>query len=135
MLSSKDTYNTHIYPETHNWIKIITNSISQPFHLPLKVKVRSLSHVRLFVTPWTVATRLLCPWDFPGKSTGVGCHCLLQEIFPTQGLNPGLVHCKQTLYRLSHQGSLIYLYVKLNKVKTNKQTKKKNTSNCGLFIN
>ena len=38
-----------------------------------------------------------------GKNTGVGCHSLLQEIFPTQGLNPGLLHCKQTLYCLSHQ--------------------------------
>ena len=44
-----------------------------------------------------IVTRLLCPWDFPGKSTGVGCHFLLQSIFPTQGLNPGLPHCKQTL--------------------------------------
>ena len=50
-------------------------------------------------------TRFLCPWDFPGKHTGVGCHCLLQEIFPTQGLNLGLPHCRQTLYCLSHQGS------------------------------
>ena len=41
-----------------------------------------------------------------GKNTGVGCHSLLQEIFPTQGLNPGLPHCRQTLYRLNHQGSL-----------------------------
>ncbi|CAN0476709.1 unnamed protein product [Rangifer tarandus platyrhynchus] len=49
--------------------------------------------------------RHLRPWDFPGKSTGVGCHCLLQGIFPTQGLNPGLPHCRQTLYPLSHQGS------------------------------
>ena len=49
-------------------------------------------------------TRLLCPWNFPGKSTGVGCHFLLQGIFPTQGLNPGLLHCRQTLYPLSHQG-------------------------------
>ena len=49
--------------------------------------------------------RLLCPWDFPGNSTGVDCHFLLQGIFPTQGLNPGLLHCRQTLYRLSHQGS------------------------------
>ena len=49
--------------------------------------------------------RLLCPWSFPGKNTGVGCHCLLQEIFPTQKLNPGLWHCRQTLYHLSHQGS------------------------------
>ena len=40
-------------------------------------------------------TRLPCPWDSPGKNTGVGCHFLLQRIFPTQGLNPGLPHCKQ----------------------------------------
>ena len=50
--------------------------------------------------------RLLHPWDFPGKNTGVGCHFLLQEIFPTQGLNPGLPCCKQTLYHLVHQASL-----------------------------
>ena len=46
-----------------------------------------------------------CLWDFPDKNTGVGCHFFLQEIFPTQGLNPGLPHCRQTLYHLSHQGS------------------------------
>ena len=33
----------------------------------------------------------------------MGCHCLLQEIFPTQGSNPGLPHCRQTLYHLSHK--------------------------------
>ena len=49
--------------------------------------------------------RLLHPWDFLGKITGVGCHFLLQGIFPTQGLDPGLLHCRQTLYCLSHQGS------------------------------
>ena len=58
------------------------------------------------MTPWTVAyTRLLRPCDFLGKSTGEGCHFLLQGIFPTQGSNPGLPHCRQTLYHLSHQGS------------------------------
>ena len=40
-----------------------------------------------------------------GKNTGMGCHSLLQEIFLTQELNPGLLHCRQMLYRLSHQGS------------------------------
>ena len=40
------------------------------------------------------STRLLWPWDFPGKSTGVGCHFLLQGIFLTQGSNPGLLHCR-----------------------------------------
>ena len=48
---------------------------------------------------------LLHPWDFPGKSTGVDCHFLLQRTFPTQGSNPGLLHCRQTLYHLSHKGS------------------------------
>ena len=52
---------------------------------------------------------LLPPWDFPGKSTGVGCHFLLQKIFPTQGSNPGLPCCRQTLYRLSHQGSEVLI--------------------------
>jgi len=49
------------------------------------------------VTPWTVATRLLCPWNSPGKNTGVGSHSFLQGIFPTQGLNLGLLHCMQIL--------------------------------------
>ena len=48
-------------------------------------------------------TRLLCPWDFPGNSTGVDCHFLLQGIFPTQGLSLGLLHCREMLYCLSHQ--------------------------------
>ena len=43
--------------------------------------------------------------DSPGKNTGVGCHALLQGIFPTQGSNEGLPHCRQILYHLSHQGS------------------------------
>ena len=56
-------------------------------------------------------TRLLCPWNSPGKNTGVGslshlhqmfCDSLLQGIFLTQGLNPGLLHCKQIIYHLSH---------------------------------
>ena len=50
-------------------------------------------------------TRLLCPWDFPNKNTEVGCHFLLQGIFPTQGSNLGLLHCGQILYQLSHLGS------------------------------
>ena len=43
--------------------------------------------------------------DSPGKNTGLGCHALLQGIFPTQGSNPGLPHCRWILYHLSHQGS------------------------------
>ena len=45
------------------------------------------------------------PFPTPDQNTGVGSRCLLQGIFPTQGLNPGLPHCRQILYQLSHQGS------------------------------
>ena len=45
--------------------------------------------------------------DSPDKNTGVGCHALLQRIFPIQGLNPGLLCCRQILYHLNHQGSLL----------------------------
>jgi len=44
--------------------------------------------------------------DSPGKDPGVVCHALIQGIFPTHGQNPGLLHCRQTLYCLSHQGAL-----------------------------
>ena len=57
----------------------------------------------LFAAPWTVAHRLLSSWDSPGKNTGVGCHFLRQGILPTQGENPGILHCKQILYHLSHK--------------------------------
>ena len=53
--------------------------------------------------PTLGSVSLLCPWDSPGKNTEVDCHFLLQEIFPTQGSNWGFLHCRQTLYCLSHQ--------------------------------
>ena len=53
--------------------------------------VQLLRGVQLFATPWTVASRLLCPWDFPGKNTIAGCHFLLHGIFLTQGLNQYLL--------------------------------------------
>ena len=62
-------------------------------------------------------TRLLCPWDFPGRSTGVGCHFLLQVIFPTQGSNLGLPHCRQTCLpseppgKSIFHGNRIYMYM------------------------
>ena len=48
---------------------------------------------------------LYSPWNSSGQNTGVGSYSLLQGIFPTQGSNPGLPHCRQILYQLSHQGS------------------------------
>ena len=58
----------------------------------------------LFVTPWTVAPQALLSMDSPGKNTGVGSHSFFQGIFPTQGLNPSLLHFRQILYHVSYQG-------------------------------
>ena len=60
-------------------------------------------------------TRLPCPWDSPGKNTGVGCHALLQGIFPTQGLSLGLPHCKQILHQLAnHANPMPSLHCQVN---------------------
>ena len=61
---------------------------------------------RLLRIPWTKKrSNQSILKDFPGKNSGVGCHFLLQEIFPSLGLNLGLLHSRQTLYHLNHQGS------------------------------
>ena len=57
-----------------------------------RARARARSVVSSSATPWTVAARLLCPWNFPGKNTGVGCLFLLMGIFPTQGSNPNVLH-------------------------------------------
>ena len=67
----------------------------------------SLSCVQLFETPWTVAHQASLSIEFSGQEYWSGLPFLLQGIFPTQGLNPGLPHCSQILYHLSHQGSLL----------------------------
>ena len=54
----------------------------------MKVKVLVTQYLTL-CNPWTVSHQAPWPWNFPGKDTEVGCHLLLQEIFPTQGPNPG----------------------------------------------
>ena len=69
-----------------------------------KWKWKSLSHVLLFVNPWTITVQ----WNSPGQNTRMGSRSLLQGIFPTQGLNPGLPHRSWILYQLSHQGSHIH---------------------------
>ena len=60
-------------------------SLTKGGSLLLLFSCQVLSH--LFASPWTELARLLCPWDFSRKNTGVGCLFLLQGIFPTQGLN------------------------------------------------
>ena len=54
--------------------------------------------------------RLFCPWDFPGKNTGVACYFLLQEIFPAQGSNPHLLHCRWILdYWATREAARLYI--------------------------
>ena len=53
----------------------------------------------------TLCDPIDCTWNSPGQNNGVGCHSLLQGIFPNQGSNPGLLQCRQILYHLSHEGS------------------------------
>ena len=68
----------------------------------------------------------LCPWDSPGENTGGGCHFLLQGIFPTQGSNPGLLHCRQILYCLSHWGRSILFLMEGGDLPTSKDPRKMN---------
>ena len=75
-----------------------------PSH-PMSYTPESESASRLFVSNSLRPHGLYSPWNSPGQNTGVGSHSLLQGIFPTQGLNPGLLHCRWILYQLSHKGS------------------------------
>ena len=99
---------TFHFSSFHSYLLRPTQTTILPFCISFSwVWSWSLPPVQCHKPPsWTVAcTKLFCPWDFLGKNTGVGCHFLLQGIFQTQGLNPGLLHCRQTLYCLSHEGS------------------------------
>ena len=71
-------------------IDILSNSINE-----------SCSVVSNYLQPYG----LYSPWNFPGQNTGVASLSLLQRVFSTQGLNPGILHCRQILYKLSHKGS------------------------------
>ena len=68
----------------------------------------------MLAIPWTVACQGLCPWNFPGKNTGVSCQFLLQGILPTQGSNPHLLpllNWQAGSSPLSHLGSLTKLII------------------------
>ena len=59
--------------------------------------------------PWTVACQAPLSMYSPGKNTVVGCHFLLQGIFPAQESNPGLLHCRQILYQMSYDDQWTHL--------------------------
>ena len=73
--------------------------------LPLKYMKVKWSESRSVVSDSLWPHGLCSPWNSPGQNTEVGSLSLLQGIFPSQGLNPGLPHCRWILYQLSHKGS------------------------------
>ena len=74
------------------------DGVTDSMDMKLKVKSRSVMSDSL----WPHG--LYIPWNSPGQNAGVGSLSLLQGVFPTQGSDPGLPHCRQILYQLSHKG-------------------------------
>ena len=95
--SPGDLPNPGIKPTSPEVPALWVDSLPQSHHSKCKVKVTQSDSL------WPHG--LYSPWNSPGQNTGVGNCSLLQGIFPTQGLNPGLPHCRWILYQLSHQGS------------------------------
>ena len=81
-----------------------SDTTERPLHLHI-CKDNSVKWSRSVVSDSLRPRGLYSPRNSPGQDTGVGSHSLLQGIFPTQGSNPGLPHCRRILYWLSHQES------------------------------
>ena len=93
--------NTSQYPSTFRiWCLLYT---SQDCHKIRQSRYENESHS--VMSDSLQPHGLYSPWNSPGQNMGVGSLSLLQGIFPTQGLNPSLPHCRQILYQLSHKGS------------------------------
>ena len=113
----------HIQRPRNIWKRLLWKIYALIIVLPLvsvtgNWKWKLLSCVQLVATPWTVQSMEFCRQD-----ARVGSHSLLQGVFPTQGLDPGLHHCRRILYQLSHHGSPsvtqahIILWISVCKVK------------------
>ena len=90
--------------------------LDAPLHL-IKLLLLRLSVVSYSLRPYGLKpTRFLCPWDFPGKNVGVGCHFLLQRIFHIQGLNLRLLHWQTGSLLLNHQGNPLLIILFYNKL-------------------
>ena len=101
------------------WLKCLAFMRCWSLMVPPKINALSLLNlfsslpVAMFLYPPAIKSfsrshqhGLYSPWNSPVQDTGVGSLSLLQGIFPNQGLNPGLPHCRWILYQLSHRGSL-----------------------------
>ena len=84
---------TYAFTDPHNPHRVLLNM----HYVQRESESVSCSVKPESVVSWTVVPRLLCPRNSPGKSTEVGSQSLLQGIFPTQGSNPDLLHCRQIL--------------------------------------
>ena len=97
-----------------NFLNILLSShfyfkLTRYFNSTRNSFVKSESESRSVMSDSLQPHGLYSPWNSPGQNTGVGNLSLLQGIFPTQGSNPGLMHCRQILYQLSHKGSNSYV--------------------------
>ena len=79
--------------------------------IPMVTRFSKKSESRSVVSDSLQPYGLYSPWNSPGQNTRVDSHSLLQGIFPAQGSNPGLPHCRRILYCLNHQGSPHWYYV------------------------
>ena len=95
-------YVKHLYAENY---KMMMKEIKDP----TKCRDIMCSWIERLNKIMTVARQAPLSMEFSSKATGVGGHSLLKGIFPTQGSNLGLLHCRQILYCLSHQGSPIMM--------------------------
>ena len=102
-----------------------------------KVKVKSLSRVWLLATPWTAAYRFLRPWDFLGKSTGVGCHCLLQTYWtlPQIGIKMTWIPWNQAYYfPLANAMKLFFLRDRVEETKIEEISETENLKITQIFF-
>ena len=106
-------------PETINILLLLSHQLILLFAVPLiqqtqmKARVKRLqeSESCSVVSDSLQPQGLQSPWNSPGQNTGVGSLYLLQDIFPTQELNPGLPHCRHILHQLSYKGSAVQVLI------------------------
>ena len=112
-LSGLSGYLVYLSPTLQEALLLDRNHLIQSYHhlRVFCVCAYSLSHVWLCDPLHCSPQSSSVQGDSTGKNTALWCHTLLQGIFPTQGSNPGLPHCRQILYPLSHQGSPTVLYM------------------------
>ena len=117
-------FGQHYFVECLLFFKVLSSLSQSWLHYELCVSCSVVCSS--WWSPGLWLTKLLCPWNSPGKNTGVDCLSLLHGIFPTQGLNPGLPHCRWNFYHLSHQGSPLRIIHRVNQWVKKQRHRKEN---------